>query len=100
MSKVEWSALEGGDMEFIPVRCYKENRARVWREGGLRGERDFAVTRLLTTDVIANNSTCILNFHSCVPGMGDCSESGYVRIRGRNGGPLHGLWCVTKAKND
>jgi hypothetical protein len=33
--------------------------------GWFDGERDFTVTRLLTTDVIANNATCILNFHSC-----------------------------------
>jgi hypothetical protein len=49
-------------MEFVPVRCCKERRRS---GGGLDGERDFTVTRLLTTDVIANNATCILNFHSC-----------------------------------
>lgn len=32
--------------------------------GWFDGEKDFTVTRLLTTDVIANNATCILNFHS------------------------------------
>ena len=29
------------------------------------GREIFTVTRLLTTDVTANNATCILNFHSC-----------------------------------
>jgi len=50
-------------MEFLAVRCCKERRRMVgW---GLMGREIFTVTRLLTTDVIANSATCILNFHSC-----------------------------------
>jgi len=54
--------------------------ARSTEVGGFDGERDFTVTRLLTTDVIANHATCILNFHSCALPCYHVSGGWYVIV--------------------
>lgn len=89
-------------MEFVPVRCCKERR----RRGFWWGERFYS------NETFNDRCHCEqrhMHFEfplMCSPmlsrvwGMACYTEWGNECAVGRNGGPLHGLWCVTEAKND